>query len=81
MTIGEHSDVATGSTIRLRKRKGNKKTDADGSGGAKTKHRTSRVGVEMVMGGQKPYRTIRGKVIDGDAGELAIGVALEQDDK
>lgn len=35
----------------------------------------------MVMGGQKPYRTIRGKVIDGDAGELAIGVALEQDDK
>lgn len=42
----------------------------------------------MVMGGQKPYRTIRGKVwgkvrgivIDG-AGELAIGVALEQDDK
>ena len=57
----------------------------DGSGGAKTKHRTSRVGVEVVMGGQKPYRTIRGKVcgivVDGDVGELAIGVALEQDDK
>ena len=37
-------------------------SNLDGSGGAKTKHRTSRVGVEMVMGGQKPYRTIRGKV-------------------
>lgn len=57
----------------------------DGSGGAKTKHRTSRVEVEMVMGGKKPYRTIRGKVwgigIDGDAGELAMGETLEQDDK
>jgi hypothetical protein len=44
-----------------KKGKRNKKTDVDGSGGAKTKHRTSRVGVEMVMGGKKPYRTIRGK--------------------
>ena len=39
----------------------------------------------MVMGGQKPYRTIRGKVwgivVDRDTGELAIGVALEQDGK
>ena len=39
----------------------------------------------MVIGGQKPYRTIRGKVwgivADGDVGELTIGVALEQDDK
>jgi len=55
-------------------------SNLDGSGGAKTKHRTSRVGVEMVMGGQKPYRTIRGKVwgmgIVGDAGVSAIGEAL-----
>jgi len=31
------------------------------SGGAKTKHSTSRVGVVEVNGGQKPYRTISGK--------------------
>jgi len=31
------------------------------SGGAKTKHSTSRVGVDAVKGGQKPYRTISGK--------------------
>jgi len=31
------------------------------SGGAKTKHSTSRVGVDEVKGGQKPYRTISGK--------------------
>ena len=57
----------------------------DGSGGAKTKHRTSRVGVEMVMGGKKPYRTIRGGIVidggDADDGEFAIGEVLEQDDK
>ena len=37
----------------------------------------------MVMGGKKPYRTIRGKVwgivIDGDAGEVTIEEELELD--
>lgn len=80
MTIGEHSNIATGvHRLTLRRKRKKKRSNLDGSGGAKTKHRTSRVGVEMVMGGQKPYRTMRGKggiTIVGDAGELAIGEAL-----
>lgn len=38
------------------------------SGGENTKHNTSLVGVERVSGGQKPYRTIKGK-----GGWTAIG--------